>query len=97
MTDDEKELGQAAASMCRYLKAQALLIDGMRISQEALINALRETNPALVATFLSNRQRIDEELSDRPLLAAIKLLEAMATKLGAKYGPWKASAHTSDC
>jgi hypothetical protein len=97
MTDDEKELGQAAVSMCRALKAQALLIDGMRISQEALINALRETNPALVATFLSNRQRIDEELSDRPLLAAIKLLEAMATKLERKYGQWKVSAHTSDC
>lgn len=89
MTDDEKELGEAAVSVCKALKAQALLIDGMRISQEALINALRETNLALVATFLSNRQRIDEELTDRPLLAAIKLLEAMATKLERKYGSWK--------
>lgn len=89
MTDDERELGEAAVSMCKALKAQALLIDGMRISQEALVNALRETNPALIAAFLSHRQRIDEELTDRPVLAAIKLLDAMATKLQSKYGLWK--------
>jgi hypothetical protein len=89
MTNDEKELGEAAVSMCKALKAQALLIDGMRISQEALVNALRETNPALVAAFLSHRQRIDEGLTDRPLLAAIKLLDAMTAKLETKYGPWK--------
>jgi hypothetical protein len=89
MTNDEKELGEAAVSMCKLLKAQARLIDGMRISQEALVNALRDINPALVAAFLSHRQLIDEQLTDRPLLAAIKLLDAMTTKLEAKYGPWK--------
>jgi len=89
MTNDEKELGEAAVSMCKALKAQALLIDGMRISQEALVNALREANPALVAAFLSHRQRIDEELTDRPLLATTKLLDAMTTKLESKYGPRK--------
>jgi hypothetical protein len=89
MTNEEKELGEAAVSMCKVLKAQAQFIDGMRISQEALLNAFRETNPALVAAFLGHRQRIEEELTDRPLLAAMKLLDAMMTKLESKYGPWK--------
>jgi hypothetical protein len=89
MTNDEKELGEAAVSMCKVLKTQAQLIDGLRISQEALLNALRETNPALVAAVLTHRQRIEEELTDRPLLAAIKLLEAIARKLESRYGPWK--------
>jgi hypothetical protein len=51
------------------------------------VNALRETNPQLVASFLDHRQRIDEELTDRPLLAAMKLLDAMMAKLQKKYGP----------
>lgn len=88
MTDDEKELGQAAVSMCKVLKTQAQLIDGMRISQEAFLNALREMNPQLAAAFLTHRKRIDEELTDRPLLQAIKLLDAMVEKLQKKYSPW---------
>ena len=85
MTDEEKELGQVAVSLCKALKAQALLVDSMRISQEALVNALRETNPALVAAFLSHRQRIDDELTERPILAAIRQLDAMIGKLYKKY------------
>lgn len=87
MTEEEKELGQASVSMCKALRAHAQLLDGMRISQEALVNALRETNPQLVASFLDHRQRIDEELTDRPLLAAMKLLDGMIAKLQKKYGP----------
>jgi hypothetical protein len=89
MTNEEKELGEAAVSMCKALKAQAQLVDGMRISQEALLNALRETNPTLVAAFLSHRQRIEEELTDRPLVAAMKLLDTITMKLEGKYGSWK--------
>jgi hypothetical protein len=85
VTDEEKELGQVAVSLCKALKAQALLVDSMRISQEALVNALRETNPALVAAFLSHRQRIDDELTERPILAAIRQLDAMIGKLYKKY------------
>jgi len=88
MTDEEKELGQASVSMCKALKAQAQILDGVRISQEALVNALRDTNPQLVAAFLDHRQRIDEELTDRPLLAGMKLLDVMIAKLQKRYGPW---------
>jgi hypothetical protein len=88
MTGDEKELGQAAVSMCKILKTQAQLTDGMRISQEAFLNVMREMNPQLTATFLDYRKRIDEELTDRPLLQAIKLLDAMIEKLQKQYGPW---------
>lgn len=89
MTDEEKELGEATVSMCHILKSQARLIDGVRVSQEALLNALREKDPALAGAFFSHRQRIDEELTERPLLAAIRLLDDVAMKLESRYGAWK--------
>jgi hypothetical protein len=87
MTDDEKELGQTCLSICKTLRTQAQLVDGIRISQEAFLNALREMNPQLTAAFLSHRKRIEEELTERPLLQAIKLLDGMSEKLQTKYGP----------
>lgn len=82
MTNDEKELGQPAVFDVQDVEStRAANRRNEDLARGARKCFAREKSRTGGGVFLSHRQRMDEELTDRPLFAAIKQPDTLTMKL----------------